>query len=393
MVRPLELFLQQENQNLRDAGLFKAELPIESAHKAVVSAHDRELVNLASANYLGFSDHVTLKRSGKGGIDHSGVGVASGRMLSGSQTAHRELEERIAKFLGKEDALLFQSGYHAHTGLFESLFGLRDYLFLDGMCHPSLADGVRLSQAHAHAYRSGDMKDLEDRLKRSSAARFRVIVTDGVMPVDGELAPLREVCGLATRYDAHVVLNDSEGIGVLGPNGRGSGEHFAVLNQISMVTGSFNYALGGAGGGFVAGSHDLIAWLRQKSRPYLMSSALSPYAVLIASEALKLVDKEARLRARLLENVKALKSRLEEGGLTVRGGEHAILSVVVGDAVRAQQIITALYEAGIYAVGHCHPIVAEGDARVRFQVSAKHTKSALDRTVTTMLEACAKYSL
>ncbi|MEO1175196.1 MAG: aminotransferase class I/II-fold pyridoxal phosphate-dependent enzyme [Myxococcota bacterium] len=160
-----------------------------------------------------------------------------------------------------------------------------------------------------------------------------------------------------------------------------------------MLTGPFNYALGGAGGGFVAGSHDLIAWLRQKSRPYLMSSALSPYAVLIASEALKLVDKEARLRARLLENVKALKSRLEEGGLTVRGGEHAILSVVVGDAVRAQQIITALYEAGIYAVGHCHPIVAEGDARVRFQVSAKHTKSALDRTVTTMLEACAKYSL
>ncbi|MEL7305360.1 MAG: aminotransferase class I/II-fold pyridoxal phosphate-dependent enzyme [Myxococcota bacterium] len=379
MAHELEGFLQRENQNLKDAGLFKFELPVESPQKPVVTANDRELVNLASANYLGFSNHPNLKRAAKVAIDEFGVGVAAPRMLSGTQTAHGRLERQLAGFLEQDDAMVFGSGYHANTGLFESLFSDRDYVFIDSLTHPSLADGVRLAKCRALSYRSGDLEDLEDRLKRSRGARYRVIVTDGVYPLDGDIAPLNEICGLALRYDALVVLHDPHGIGVLGDNGRGCAERHRALERVTVITGSFNYALGGGGGGFVAGSQDLVSWLRQKSRPYLVSSALPPVGVATASEAIKLVDREPQLRQRLSTNTETLKGELEAAGLEVLGGEHPILCVLVGHAVSAQKITNALYEAGIYAIGYCHPVVPDGEARVRLQVSAKHTKSALKR--------------
>ncbi|MEM6733937.1 MAG: aminotransferase class I/II-fold pyridoxal phosphate-dependent enzyme, partial [Myxococcota bacterium] len=234
MANPLTEVLKRENQNLKDAGLFKFELPLESPQKPIIHAGDRELINLASSNYLGFANDPSIKKAAKLALDRFGVGLSAPRTHTGSQTQHRELEQKLADFSGAEDAMLFASGYHANTGIFEPLFGNRDFIFLDARAHPSLADGIRLAGAKVRPYRHLDLEDLEDRLKRSRAARFRVIVTDGVYPIDGTLAPLDGICHLATRYDAMVIVSDAQGIGVLGERGRGVGEHFRVAPQLTL---------------------------------------------------------------------------------------------------------------------------------------------------------------
>src|SRR5262249_7604548 len=282
----------------------------------------RQFLNFASSDYLGLCNHPEVKRAAIAAIETWGVGVASPRMATGNLPLHAELEHTIAQFLGTADALLYPSGYHANTGLFESLLTDRDYLFCDEMTRPSLADGVRLSRARVYSYRNQDMEHLEDRLKRSRAARFRVIATDGVFPLSGLVANLRDIYGLAAKYNALVVVDDSQGVGIVGDHGRGAHDQLGLGDRIDLVTGTFGAALGGGAGGFVAGRKEIVTWLRQKSRAYLSSTALPPASVAAALEALSLLRTEPQLREQLDMNVKMFRDALAEHGLWTAEGDH-----------------------------------------------------------------------
>jgi glycine C-acetyltransferase len=300
---------------------------------------------------------------------------------------------RIAPAFGTEEVVLFPSGYHANTGLFEALLGDHDYVFCDEMVRPSLADGIRLCRARVFTYRHQDLSHLEDRLRRSKAARFRVIATDGVFPLDGAPAALEAIYGLAQKYDALVAVDDSHGLGVWGENGRGTHAHLAVAAKADLVTASFGNALGGGAGGLVACRAELAAWLRQKSRPYLASTALSPPCTAAALKAAQLIQSEGKLREGLRENVRLFREALHAQGLTVATSEHPAVAVVVGHAVAAQRMADLLYRRGIYALGFCHPVVPEGAARIRAQVTAKHTARQLREAAETFAKVARELGL
>ncbi len=298
-----------------------------------------------------------------------------------------ELERAITRFLGTEDTLLHASGYHANTGLLESLLSDRDYVFADGQIEPALADGVRLCRARVLSYRSNDMDHLEDRLKRSRQARFRAIVTPGVFPLDGVAANLGALCALAERYDAVVAVDDAHGIGVLGKTGRGTPEAAGVSDRIDVVTGTFGHALGGGAGGFCSGRKEIVGWLRQKSRPYLASTAPPPAAAAAALKAIGIAAGEPKLREQLRENARFFRTALTEAGFRVIEGEHPAVAVILGDAVTTQKMADHLFRGGVFAMGFCHPVVAEGTARLRALVSARHTQKTLKAAVTAMAQA------
>ncbi len=298
---------------------------------------------------------------------------------SGQLGLHLELERAVAKLVGAEDALVYGSGHHADTGVFESLVGDRDFIFCDEMARPSLADGVRLSRARAYAYRNNDMDHLEDRLKRSRAARFRIIATDGVFPTTGQTANLTEIYALAARYRATVVTDDSEGIGVLGDGGGGTHAGAKLPDGIDVVTGSFGHALGGGGGGFVAGKSTIVGWLRQKSRPHLASTALSPGAIGAAKKAIELLSAEPGLLRALDANVKVFKAAMELHAGLVMDGAHPAMSVLVRNAVLAQKLTDFLYRKGIFVIGYCHPLVAEGEARISVRITGRHREPDLEK--------------
>jgi glycine C-acetyltransferase len=360
-------FLQKENTNLEHAGLFKQELPLDK----------KKLINLATNDYLGLGGHEFVKGSAMEMLLSHGAGLGSSRMLAGTRTMHTELEHAITKFLGTEDTLLFSSRYHANTGLFESLFDDRDWLFLDDSAHPSLADGMRLSKARLVAYHSNDMNHLEDRLKRSRSARFRVIVTDGVFPLEGRPADLGSICGLAEKYDAQVFIDDSHGIGIMGPRGRGTVEHAHVSGDVDVVTGTLTHALGAGSGGFASGHRAVIAWLRQKSRPYLLSSAPPPSSVGAAMASLQLLDRDFSSLQLLRTKVKMVRDGFSALGFQVIDAEHPIIVLEIGQAVATQRMVNALFQRGVYTVGFCHPVVPEGQARIRVQVTQNHNYEEL----------------
>jgi glycine C-acetyltransferase len=374
-------FLKKETVNLQDAGLAREELTVSSPQDPEVAIGDRKVVNLASSNYLGLANSAAIKRGAKKAIDELGAGIASTRMLAGTVPLHATLEDAIATFVGTETALLFGSGYHANTGLFESLFDYRDFIVSDVLSHPTLADGIRLSSARVMQYRNNDLDHLEDRLKRTRAARFRAIVTDGVFPLDGAPAELDRICDLAEAYDALVIVDDAQGIGVLGKEGRGTHELYGVINRVDVLTGSFSNALGGCAGGWAAGRREIITWLRQKSRPYLTSSAPSPANAGAALAALEHVQKTPSLLEKLHKNVELFRAGLVDIGFEVLGGEHPILAVMVGNVVAAQRMADILMRHGVYVVGFCHPVVPEGQARIRAQISAQHTERGLRRAL------------
>jgi len=375
-------FLGTEAKHLEQAGLLRREPLLSSPPGPTIMVGDRELLNFASSDYLGLATHPEMKKAAISAVETWGIGVAAPRMAAGTLPLHAELERSLAQFLGTGDALVYPSGYHANTGLFESLLTDRDYLFCDELIRPSLADGVRLCRARVYSYRNQDMEHLEDRLRRSRAARFRVIATDGVFPLSGLVANLRYIYSLAAKYNALVVVDDSQGIGIMGDNGGGTHDALGLVDRIDLVSGTFGAALGGGAGGFVAGRKEVVGWLRQKSRAYLSSTALPPVSVAAGLKALELVRTEPQLREQLALNVRMFRDGLAEHGLWTAEGDHPAVAVLIRHAVAAQRLTDFLYRKGVFAIGFCHPVVPEGAAKVarpsitvqpRFSASLRQT--------------------
>ncbi len=375
-------FLKTEAKNLEQAGLLRRE-----------RATGESVLNLASCDYLGLSHHPEVKKAAEEAVRAHGVGTGSSRLITGTLPLHNALEAELARWLGADEAVLFPSGYHANTGLFEALLSDSDFVFCDEMIRPSLADGIRLCRARVYAYRNQDLTHLEDRLKRSRAARFRVIATDGVFPLDGRPAPLGEIYKLAAKYDALVAVDDSHGIGVWGAAGRGTHAHLELTAKADLISSTLGHALGGGAGGFVACRGEIATWLRQKSRPYLTSTSLPPPSAAAALKAVQLVQSEPKLLNDLKTNVKLFRDALHEQGLTVVTGEHPSVAVIVGHAVTAQRMTDLLYRRGLYTVGFCHPVVPEGTARIRAQITALHTPKALKEAAGVFAKAARELDL
>jgi glycine C-acetyltransferase len=359
-------------------GLFKRERLITSAQGAHVKVAGRDVLNLCANNYLGLADHPALIAAAKAAMDDHGYGMASVRFICGTQDLHRELEARIARFLGKDDAILFAACFDANGGLFEPLLGPEDAIISDALNHASIIDGIRLCKAKRYRYANSDMGDLEAQLQaaQSDGARFIMIATDGVFSMDGYLAKLPEIVALAEKYGALTMVDDCHATGFMGPEGRGTPAHAGV--EVDILTGTLGKALGGALGGYIAGPQPVIDLLRQRARPYLFSNALPPAVVAAGITALDLVEAADGLRAQLFDNAGYWRAGLADAGFTLLPGEHPIIPVMLGDAKLAQAMAAALYEKGVYVSGFFFPVVPKGQARIRTQMNAKLTKGDLD---------------
>ncbi|MDW8479854.1 MAG: glycine C-acetyltransferase [Xanthomonadales bacterium] len=371
-------------------GLFKRERIIAGPQSAEVTLADgRRVLNLCANNYLGLADHPRLIEAARRALETRGFGMASVRFICGTQDLHRELERAIAGFLGKEDAILYAACFDANGGLFEPLLDERDAVVSDALNHASIIDGIRLCKARRYRYANGDLADLEAKLAqaRAEGARRVLITTDGVFSMDGLVAPLAGIVALAERHGAMVHVDDCHATGFVGPTGRGSAEVHGVLDRIDLITGTLGKALGGALGGFTAGPRALIETLRQRSRPYLFSNSLPPPVVAAGIEAFRLLaEPEAdRLRARLADNTRHFRTAMREAGFELRGEDHPIVPVMLHDAVLAQRFAERLLEEGVYAVGFFYPVVPKGQARIRTQMSAIHTREQLERAVATFV--------
>ncbi|MBB5806750.1 glycine C-acetyltransferase [Saccharothrix ecbatanensis] len=373
---------------IRAAGLYKAERVIGTPQNAVVRVGSgAEVLNFCANNYLGLADHPRLVEAAHEALDRWGFGMASVRFICGTQEPHKELELRLSEFLGTEDTILYSSCFDANGGLFETLLGADDAIISDELNHASIIDGVRLSKARRQRYKNRDMDDLERQLKDSADARYRLIATDGVFSMDGYLAPLDEICDLADRYDALVMVDDSHAVGFTGPNGRGTPELFGVQDRVDIVTGTLGKALGGASGGYTSGRAEIVEMLRQRSRPYLFSNSLAPSITAAAIAALDLLSSSGELLTRLRENTALFRSRMTDEGFDLLPGEHPIIPVMIGDAARASRMADLLLEQGIYVIGFSYPVVPHGKARIRTQMSAAHTTDDVNRAVDAFVAA------
>ncbi len=374
--------LARQASELEAQGLFKRERVIASAQQSLVRLDGgSEVINLCANNYLGLANHPLLREAAHRALDRYGYGVASVRFICGTQTIHRELEQRLSAFLGTEDTILYSSCFDANGGLFETLTDDSDAIISDSLNHASIIDGIRLSKARRLRYDNRDLTKLEECLRQSADARSRLIVTDGVFSMDGTIAPLAGICDLADRYDATVVVDDSHATGFLGPHGRGSHEHCGVMDRVDVLTGTLGKALGGASGGYVSGRSEIIAWLRQRSRPYLFSNSIAPVVAATTVRVLELLDSMPELRETLWANTSYFRARMQELGFTLVPGEHPIIPVMLGDAPLAVRMAERLLELGVYVVGFAYPVVPLGKARIRTQMSAGHSREQLDRAV------------
>ncbi|MEU4764097.1 glycine C-acetyltransferase [Actinosynnema sp. NPDC023794] len=373
---------------IRAAGLYKAERVIGTPQNAAVRVGSgAEVLNFCANNYLGLADHPRLVEAAHEALDRWGFGMASVRFICGTQEPHKELELRLSQFLGTEDTILYSSCFDANGGLFETLLGADDAIISDELNHASIIDGVRLSKARRHRYENRDMDDLERQLKDSADARYRLIATDGVFSMDGYLAPLDDICDLAERYDALVMVDDSHAVGFTGPNGRGTPELFGVQDRVDIVTGTLGKALGGASGGYTSGRAEIVEMLRQRSRPYLFSNSLAPSITAAAIAALDLLSSSGELLTRLRENTALFRSRMTEAGFDLLPGEHPIIPVMIGDAAEASRMADLLLEQGIYVIGFSYPVVPHGKARIRTQMSAAHSTDDVNRAVDAFIAA------
>jgi len=373
--------LTTQLDELRDAGLEKPERVITSPQGSVVSVMDRDVLNLCANNYLGLADHPAIVAAAKDALDRWGYGMASVRFICGTQEVHKELEAALTEFLGTEDTILYSSCFDANGGIFEALLDEHDAVISDALNHASIIDGIRLCKARRLRYANRDMDDLEKQLQDSADARFRLIVTDGVFSMDGYLAPLPEICALAERYDALVMVDDSHAVGFMGAGGRGTHEHHGVMGRIDAITGTLGKALGGASGGYVSGRREIVAMLRQRSRPYLFSNSVPPPIAAASLKVLELLRTAGDLRRRLAENTIFFRERMTEAGFDILPGEHPIVPVMVGDAALATKMAGIMLEKGVYVVGFSFPVVPQGKARIRTQVSAAHSRDDLERAV------------
>jgi glycine C-acetyltransferase len=371
-----------ELDEIRSAGLFKAERVILSPQGSTIRVEDgMEVLNLCANNYLGLADDPRIVAAAKEALDHWGYGLASVRFICGTQDVHKQLEQRISGFLGTEDTILYSSCFDANGGLFETLLGEQDAVISDELNHASIIDGIRLSKARRLRYRNRDMADLEAQLKASADARRRLIATDGVFSMDGYITPLGEICDLADRYRAMVMVDDSHAVGFVGARGRGTPELHGVTERVDIVTGTLGKALGGASGGYTSGRREIIDLLRQRSRPYLFSNSVAPAVVGASLKVLDLLESSDDLRARLRENTAWFREHMTDLGFDILPGDHPIVPVMIGDAVRATQMADLLLEKGIYVIGFSYPVVPVGKARIRTQVSAGHSRDDLQTAV------------
>lgn len=370
--------LKDELKAIREAGLYKEERLLSSPQGVSIDVRGRRVINMCANNYLGLSNHPAIVSAAKAGLSRWGYGLSSVRFICGTQDIHKELEGRLSSFLGMEETLLYTSCFDANTGLFESLLDERDAVLSDELNHASIIDGIRLCKARRLRFRHRDMNDLEERLKEGGDARFRLIATDGVFSMDGDVAPLEDICGLAERYDALVMVDDSHATGFFGPTGKGSIEYCGVTEKVDILTSTLGKAMGGATGGFTASHREIIAILRQRSRPYLFSNSLPPVIVSAAIGALNLIEGASGLREKLAENTTYFRRGISGLGFTVRKGVHPIVPVMLGEARLAAGMAAALFDEGVYVVGFSYPVVPEGQARIRVQLSAAHERSDLD---------------
>ncbi|WP_086665942.1 glycine C-acetyltransferase [Lentzea kentuckyensis] len=376
---------------IREAGLYKSERVIGTPQNAAVRVgQGDEVLNFCANNYLGLADHPRLIEAAKKALDDWGFGMASVRFICGTQEPHKELERKLSEFLGTDDTILYSSCFDANGGLFETLLGAEDAIISDELNHASIIDGVRLSKARRFRYKNRDMDDLERQLKDSADARYRLIATDGVFSMDGYLAPLDEICDLAERYNALVMVDDSHAVGFTGPTGRGTPELFGVQDRVDIVTGTLGKALGGASGGYTSGRAEIIELLRQRSRPYLFSNSLAPSITAAAIATLDMLSSSSELLTQLRSNTELFRRRMTEEGFDLLPGEHPIIPVMIGDAAEAARLADLLLDQGIYVIGFSYPVVPHGKARIRTQMSAAHTTEDVNRAVDAFVAARAK---
>lgn len=374
--------LHRDTQALEASGLLKRERTMDSAQGPVVTLADgRELINLCANNYLGLANHPAVVAAAQDALARYGYGVASVRFICGTQTVHRELEERLAGYLGTEDAILYSSCFDANGGLFETLLDEKDAIISDALNHASIIDGIRLCKARRLRYANNDLNELEQALKDSQSARVRLIATDGVFSMDGSIAKLDEICDLADRYQALVMVDDSHATGFIGARGRGSHELKGVMDRIDILTGTFGKALGGASGGYVAARREIVAWLRQRSRPYLFSNSIPPPVAAATLKVLDLLESSPDLRERVHANARYFRTHMQALGFDLLPGEHPIIPIMLGDAPLAVKLAERCQQDGIYVVAFAFPVVPHGKARIRTQMNAAHSTEQLDRVI------------
>ncbi|WP_022660580.1 glycine C-acetyltransferase [Paucidesulfovibrio longus] len=374
MQHPLLAMLADQTRELRETGHYKAERVIHSPQQASIALADgTRVLNFCANNYLGLANHPRLVSAAKAALDDCGYGMASVRFICGTQAVHKRLEERLTEFLGTEDTILYGSCFDANGGLFETLLGPEDAVISDALNHASIIDGVRLCKARRLRYANNDMADLEAQLQAASDCRHKLIVTDGVFSMDGIVADLKSICDLAEKYGALTMVDDSHATGFLGENGKGSHEHCGVMGRVDILTGTLGKALGGASGGYTSGRGEIVEWLRQRSRPYLFSNTLCPSIAAASIEALDMIEGLADLRERLRENSAAFRAGMTEAGFDLVPGEHPIIPVMLGDARVAQEMAARLLDEGVYVIGFSFPVVPQGKARIRTQMSAGHS--------------------
>ena len=380
--------LKSELEEIHSAGLYKSERVIETAQAArVLVGKDSPVLNLCSNNYLGLANHPKVVKAARDALDKWGYGLASVRFICGTQSLHKELEARLSDFLGMEDVILYSSCFDANTGLFETILNKEDAVFSDALNHASIIDGVRLCKAARFRYGNNDTEDLAKQLESAGEARRKLIVTDGVFSMDGYVAHLPAICDLADKHASLLMIDDSHAVGFMGKNGRGTHEHHDVMDRVDIITGTLGKALGGASGGYVGGRKEIVEFLRQRSRPYLFSNTLAPPIAAGSLQALDLLESSTELRDRLEENTSFFREAMEKEGFEILKGEHPITPVMFGDAAKAARFADLLLDKGVYVIAFSYPVVPEGKARIRTQVSAAHSKKDLAFAVEKFVEA------
>jgi glycine C-acetyltransferase len=378
--------LQTELEEIEAQGLYKKERIIESEQGAEIVVNGKKVLNFCANNYLGLSSHPKVVEAAKKYVDYRGYGLSSVRFICGTQDIHKELEAKISTFLGTEDTILYAAAFDANGGVFEPLYGEQDAIISDALNHASIIDGVRLCKAQRYRYEHNNMADLEAKLQEAANCRNRIIVTDGSFSMDGTIAQLDKIVALAEKYDAAVMIDECHSSGFLGKTGRGTHEYCGVMGKIDIITGTLGKALGGASGGFTSGRKEVIAMLRQRSRPYLFSNTVAPSIVGASIAVLDMLTETTALRDKLEDNTKHFRTKMTEAGFDIKPGDHPIVPIMLYDAVLAQQFATALLEEGIYVIGFFYPVVAKGQARIRVQLSAAHSQEHINKAITAFVK-------
>ena len=385
--------LQEEISGIKEAGLYKQERIIESQQQAEITVNEKQVLNFCANNYLGLANHPHLIQAAKDGVEKWGFGLSSVRFICGTQSIHKQLEGKISEFLQTEDTILYTSCFDANGGLFETLLGHEDAIISDALNHASIIDGIRLCKAERHRYANSDMDELESILHKTQDARTRLIATDGIFSMDGFVAKLENICDLAEKYNALVMVDDSHATGFFGSTGRGAIEHCNVTGRVDIITSTLGKALGGASGGFTSGRQEIIDLLRQRSRPYLFSNTVAPAIVTTSIAVLEMLSSTTELRDKLEENTKYFREKMTATGFKIKEGVHPIVPIMLGDAKLAQDLAGDMLAEGIYVIGFSFPVVPKGEARIRVQISAAHSREHLDKAIAAFVKIGKKYKV